>query len=148
AHTDRDLRGPPAGEDGEGCPEVRRPAAQRLAGLVRALRDRSAHAGAGDVREVRLRGFALPGAKPRPTEIDLADSAVPGRAQGVVESTWNPVRAHEVAAGALRDDCEIDPGAARDSIHDLVDGPVSSDGDEQLGAVVGRPPHELRQVSG
>ena len=62
---DAELRVLPAREDGERRPEVRDLAAERLRRLVRALRDRAAHAGARDVREPGLGLAPVPGAVAR-----------------------------------------------------------------------------------
>ena len=70
--ANRDLAVPPAREDGEGGPGVRDLAAERLRGLVGALGDRAAHAGARDVREQRLALGAVPAEVVRPPEVDHA----------------------------------------------------------------------------
>src|SRR5204863_1491650 len=128
----RDLGRSPAGKDGERRPQVRRSPAERLAGLVRALGDGAAHPRAGDVGEVRLAGLTLPGAEPRPPEVDLACPAVDGGADGVVEPMRDAVGAREVATGPAWKDRELDVRPPGDSVDDLVDRAVPADGDEQL----------------
>jgi hypothetical protein len=57
------------------------------------------------------------------------------------------MRAHEVPAGAARDHGELDLLRLTDAVHDLVDGAVAADRDEQRGAVRDRAACELRQLA-
>src|SRR5205814_10695191 len=115
-----DLGVAPAGEDRERRPEVGQLAAEGLARLVRALGDGAAHAGAPDVREIRLTLAAFPRSEPDAARIELANLPLQRDAQRVVQPTRDAVRPHEVPPGAAGDDRELDAVAARDPVHDLV----------------------------
>jgi hypothetical protein len=64
---------------------------------------------------------------------------------GLLELARDAERAHEVAAGAARDQGEVDVQTG-EAVGDLVDRPVAADGDDQVG-VRRRLASELGQVS-
>src|SRR5207244_7864651 len=119
---------------GERRPQVRGEAAEGLARLVRTLRDRAAHADAGDVREPRLLRPARPRAVLRPAEIDGASRAPKSDANRFVELVRDPVGAREVDPGPARDYRELDRVDFCDPVHELVHGPVTTHRDDELRA--------------
>ena len=128
---DADLAVLPAREDGERRPEVGDLAAERLRRLVRALRDRAAHACARDVREVRLAVAPVPGAEVDAAEVDRARLAGQRHVDRAVELVRDPVGADEVPARAARDDRDLDALEPGDPVRDLVHRAVAADDDEQ-----------------
>ena len=119
-----DLGRLPAGEDGEGRPQVGGLPAERLRRLVRALRDRAAHPGARDVREGRRRVRAVPGAVRGAPEVDRADVALQGDLHRVVDLPRDPEGAREVPSGPARDDGDLRlPPEPGETVRDLVDEP-------------------------
>ena len=135
ADLDRDLRVPPAREDGHRAPGVRDLAAERLAGLVHTLGDRAAHARASRVREPLRLLAALPGAVARAPEVDRPRGRSAGDVERSLELVRDPERADEVAAGAAVHDRELHPVDPCDPVHDLVHRAVPADGDQQAGAL-------------
>ena len=65
----------------------------------------------------------------------------------VLEPARDAVRADEIPAGATRDHSEVDAAAAGQALHDLVDRPVASHGDDQRGAFVSRPRREVAELA-
>ena len=146
-HRDRDLRVPPAGEDGKRAPRVRDLAAEGLARLVHALGDGAAHAGARRIREPRLALEAGPGVEGRPPEVDLARRPVAGDLERSFELVRDPERADEVAAGSAVDDCELDAVDSGDPVHDLVHRSVAANRDQELRASRRGLPREVGEVT-
>ena len=138
----------PAREDGHRGPEVRGLPTERLRALVRALGDRAAHPGARDVGEEGLAVAPVPAAVPRPAEVDHAGPPAQSDLDGRFEASRDAVGADEVPARAARDHRQLDVLAPGDPVHDLVDGAVAADDDEQARAAVGRRPRELRELPG
>src|SRR5436309_13224618 len=120
---DRDSHPPrlPAEEDRECRPVVRDLAAERFRGLVRAPRDRTADARAADVREVGPSFSAGPGAKSRPSEVDLADVAGERGGDRILEAPRDTEATDEVPTRPPGDDCKLDSLDTRDPVHGLVD---------------------------
>ncbi len=119
--------------DGDRRPEVGDLAAERrVRRLVRPLRDRAAHARAGDVREVRLADLAA-SRRGRRRGRGRSSRARPSSATRTASSGFDrdAEGADEVAPGAARDDASSTPSAPGEPVDDLVDRAVAADGDEQ-----------------
>ena len=120
------LPGLPSEEHRERRPVVRDLAAERLRGLVRALRDRTGDAGAPDVREIRTRLLARPRAVRDDARVDLAHRPLQRDVDRRVEISRDVERAHEVPAGSARDHRELDVPRADHAVDDLVHRAVSA----------------------
>ena len=127
ADGDVDLGRLPAREDGERRVRVGDLAAERLRRLVRALGDRAAHAGAGDVGEPRLARARRPRAVAGAAEVDPPRPPVAGDGDRLLELARDAVGADEVPAGAARDHGELDASSAGEAVDDLVHRAVAAD---------------------
>ena len=138
----------PAREHRERREEVRRLREPALR-LVHPLRDRAAHPGTRDVREVGRLGFATPRAVRRPAEVDRSRPAGEDDAECVVELRGDLERPHEVDAGAARDDGELRARVrCNESVDHLVHRAVAADRNEQLGACGGGLAREVSEMPG
>ena len=146
ADLDGDAPGPPAREHGERGPRVGDLAAERLRRLVRSLGDGAAHPRARDVREPAHALAAGPRAVGDAAEVERARLPRERDRGGGGGLLRDPELAHEVDAGAAREDGEIDVGPPGDPLHRLVDRAVAADDDEQRGAAVRRVARQLGQV--
>ena len=139
----------PFEEDADERVEERRAAAQRLRHAVRTLRDRRAHADAADVGDVPLRVGAVPGAVRDAADVDGPHDAVACGSDRFRELRRDPVRAHEVHAGADRDRRQLARRPRPDeSVHHLVQRAVAADRDDERRALGGRALRQLDQVPG
>ncbi len=136
----------PADEHRQRRPVVRHLPAERLGRLVRASGDRAADPRARDVREVRATLGARPGPEGHEPQVDRAHVLREHRRDGVLQPARDPVRADEVPPGAVGKHSEVEPLEVGDAVHDLVDGAVASDDDEQCRAALHGFPRERGEV--
>ena len=142
------LPGLPPEEHRERRPVVRDLAAERLRGLVRALRDRPRDAGATDVREVRTRLVASPRAVGDDAGVDLAHRPLQRDVDCSIEVSWNIEGAHEVPTGPARNHRELDVFRADHAVDDLVHRAVSAHHDQARCAAADRLGSERSELAG
>ena len=144
---DAHLTGLPAEEHRQRRPVVRDLAAERLRGLVRALRDRARYARACDVGEHRACLLTAPRPEGHRAQVDLAHG--PGerdvdRGVDVARDFEGP---HEVPARSAWDHRELHAVGVGNAVDDLVHRAVAADDDEPRRATGNRLRSERGELS-